>query len=94
MEKLIAMNLPQGYHIQKASDVIRDGVGIELLDRKDEVVAEVFRSDAAHSVIVNTFNNDIPLGIIETYINLAKDWLGSFEDGSPLSTAVIKVDGD
>ena len=68
---------------QVASDVIRDGLGIELL-ANGEVVAEVFRGDADHSLVLNTFGNDIPLVELEMLIAQARNRLEAFEDGSPL----------
>jgi hypothetical protein len=72
---------------QVASDVIRDGLGVELL-AGDEVVAEVFRCDADHSLIITTFNNDVPLVAIEELIAAARDRLREFEDGTPLPVYV------
>lgn len=68
---------------QVASDVIRDGLGVELL-ADGEVVAEVFRCDADHSLVLNTFGNDIPLVEIERLISRARNRLNAFEDGTPL----------
>jgi hypothetical protein len=74
----------KGWQTQVASDVHRDGLGVELLDAKGDVVAEVFRSDADHTVIVTTFSNDVPLPVIEWFIDDARERLDSFEDGTPL----------
>lgn len=68
---------------QVASDVVRDGLGVELL-AAGEVVAEVFRCDADHSLVLNTFGNDVPLVEIERLISLARNRLEVFEDGTPL----------
>ncbi len=68
---------------QLASDVNRDGLGVELL-AGDEVVAEVFRCDADHSLIITTFDNDVPLVVIEELIAMARNRLQEFEDGTPL----------
>jgi hypothetical protein len=68
---------------QVASDVIRDGLGVELLASGD-VVAEVFRCDADHSLVLNTFGNDVPLVEIERLILRARNRLDAFEDGTPL----------
>lgn len=77
------------YRMQVASDVIRDDLGVELLSESGDVVAEVFRSDREHSVILSTFGNDIPLAAIESLMAYAKDRLDPFEDGTPLSEAVL-----
>lgn len=37
---------------QLASDIVRDGLGLELLDTPYRVVAEVFRCDADHTVTI------------------------------------------
>ena len=76
-----------GFRVQLASDVIRDGLGLELL-RADRVVAEVFRCDANRSLTVTTFDQNIPLTAMEAFIAMARVRLGDFEDGSPLPTAV------
>jgi hypothetical protein len=68
---------------QLASDVVRDGLGVELLSG-DQVVAEVFRCDADHSLIITTFDNDVPLVAIEDLITVARERLAEFEDGTPL----------
>jgi hypothetical protein len=72
---------------QLASDVVRDGLGLELLSG-DQVVAEVFRCDADHSLIITTFGNDVPLIAIEELIAEARLRLGEFEDGTPLPVFV------
>lgn len=69
---------------QIASDVDRDGLGFELISDDGEVIAEIFRSDKNKHVIVNTFGNDIDLKDIEKYIQLAKERLNPYEDGTPL----------
>jgi hypothetical protein len=40
------------YRYQFASDVIRDGMGLELTDENWNVLAEVFRCDANNSLTV------------------------------------------
>jgi len=68
---------------QIASDVLRDGLGVELLSDGD-VVAEVFRSDKDKSLIITTFGHDIPLVEVERLISRARQELGTFEDGTAL----------
>lgn len=77
------------YSMQVASDVIRDGLGVELLNESGDVVAEVFRSDRDRSVVLNTFSYDVPLEAIELLLARAKERLDPFEDGAPLSEAVL-----
>lgn len=73
--------------MQVASDVSRDGLGVELLDDGGNVLAEVFRSDRDRTVIVSTFGNDIPLGAVQDLIAYAVERLDPFEDGTPLGGA-------
>ncbi len=61
-----------------ASDIKRDGIGLGLhwhSGNQDNVVAEVFFSDANHSWTVNTFDCDIPLELLEDLISEAKERL-------------------
>ncbi|MNV90918.1 hypothetical protein D3C71_1853490 [compost metagenome] len=75
------------WRIQVASDVVRDGLGVELLDAKDQVAAEVFRCDADHTVLFRQFVEEIPLHALELLIVRAKERLHPFEDGMPLLPA-------
>jgi hypothetical protein len=59
-----------GWKVQLASDIHRDGMGLELLD-SGVVVAEIFRCDRSKTIIVTTFKNDIPLEIFERYYRTA-----------------------
>ncbi len=71
-----------GWGIQIASDVIRDGLGAELIDRRGNVVAELFRCDANNTVFLNTFNNEIPLEAVEWFLAASRKRLPPFEDGT------------
>ena len=82
-------NLSNGWRTQLASDVHRDGMGLELLDPSGDVVAEIFRCDVDKTVIVTTFNNDIPLDIFERYYRQAWMRLDPFEDGSSFASVGI-----
>jgi hypothetical protein len=81
--------MAHNYTTQVASDVIQDGVGVELLSEKGEVVAEVFRSDRDHTVVVNTFSFDVPLRALELLLDRAKECLNPFEDGGGLDGAQV-----
>jgi hypothetical protein len=70
---------------QVASDVIRDGLGVELLDGQGQVVAEVFRCDADHTVGVSLFVEQVPLHAVEMLLLRAKERLDPFGDGTPLA---------
>ena len=74
--------------MQLASDVERDGLGLELLGPGGDVVAEVFRSDRSRTVVVTTFRNDVPLDAVQHLIGRALQRLDPFEDGTPLAEAV------
>ena len=63
------------YTTLMASDIQRDGMGLELhwkVDGQDTVVAEIFYSDANHTMTFNTFDCDVPLELIEELIVEAK----------------------
>jgi hypothetical protein len=77
------------YRTQVASDVIRDGLGVELVDESGDVVAEIFRCDRDHTLILTTFNHEIPLAAIEMLQRRANERLGPFEDGIPLTSANV-----
>ncbi len=78
------MNEP--WSTQVASDVIRDGLGLELLDGAGRVSAEVFRCDADRTVTVRLFQNSIPSDVLVELMDLARTKLVEFEDGTPLPT--------
>jgi hypothetical protein len=80
------------YHIKVVSDIIRDGLGVELWDSNDNIVAEIFRCDTNHTILVNTFNNGISMNVLESLVNFARERLEPFEDGSPLpKTEPVKI---
>ena len=57
------------YKIIIASDIVRDGLGIELWDNdRNEIVAEVFRNDSLKKIQISTFRVDLPLEILEILI--------------------------
>jgi hypothetical protein len=74
--------------LMNASDIIRDGLGVELVDESNQTIAEVFRSDSTQTVVVNTFGNDIPLDAMEELLSYARKYIEPFEGGQPLSSAV------
>lgn len=78
---------PEPFQYQVVSDVIRDGISVELLSG-DQLVAEVFRCDTDHSLIITTLGNDLPLIVIEQLIAVAREKLQAFEDGTLLSLCV------
>ncbi len=76
-----------GYKLQTASDIQRDGLGVELYDKDGEVIVEVFRKDSDNTFSINTFDNDVPVDAIEMLLKYAHYRLQDFEDGTPLSKA-------
>lgn len=83
--------LPNDFRIYTASDIDRDGLGVELVDNSGDVLAEVFRSDRKRTVTLTTFRPDLPLSAIRELIRYALERLDPFEDGTPLSD-VEKID--
>ena len=75
------------FKFQLASDVIRDGMGCELLSEDGEVIAEVFRSDRDHEVVVSMFKDEVPLDAMEALFARARSRLDPFESGDALDTA-------
>jgi hypothetical protein len=60
------------YKFQFASDVKRDGMGVELLDDQYDVVAEVFRYERGGAVLFTAFRQNIPIGQITELLELAR----------------------
>ena len=78
--------------IQFASDVIRDGMGIELVDSSYNPLAELFRSDITGDFHLNTFGNEVSASDIQTMFRVAEENEGlSFRIPSS-SAAVIYVE--
>ena len=74
------------YKLQFASDIVRDGLGVELIDGDFHVHAEVFRCDKNDTVIFSAFSSDIPFVQIERLIAAARAELPPFEDGKAFPT--------
>lgn len=77
------------YTFRVASDIVRDGLGVELLTESGEVVAEVFRCGSDRTITLSTFTNDIPVAAIETLLSNAMVRLDPFSNGSPIGEAVV-----
>lgn len=75
------------YSVRIVSDIIRDGLGAELLDENGNVIAEVFRCDRDKSLTISTFNDGISLTQIEEFIQASRKRLEPFEDGTPLPSS-------
>ena len=72
------------YRYQVASDVIRNGLGVELAAADGNVIAEVFRCDADNSLTVTLYVDAVPFAQIEKLIGMARRNLYEFEDGTNL----------
>lgn len=52
------------------SDVVRDGIGIELWNKaNNEMIAEIFKNDSAKKIEFQSENIAIPLEVIEKLIS-------------------------
>ncbi|WP_081538637.1 hypothetical protein [Burkholderia stagnalis] len=78
------------YRFQVASDIRRDGLGIELMGADGNVLAEVFRCDADNSLTVSLFSDALPFPQVEELILMAREQLVSFEDGTPLPSRIAR----
>jgi hypothetical protein len=72
------------WKVQLASDVVRDGLGLELLGEPHRVAAEVFRCDADHTVTIRVYEDDIPDDVLRELVERASERLDPFEDGTAL----------
>ena len=74
----------KSWSTQFASDIIRDGLGVELLTRDGDIVAEVFRSDANHTVRVSCWSDAVTQDVLDWLLQCSLEPLDTFEDGTPL----------
>ncbi len=84
--------MSSNWRTQRASDVIRDGLGVELIGPGYEVLAEVFRCDSDHTLTVSIFER-LPFSAVEWLIGIARDEVGAFEDGTPLPPPLSSSSG-
>lgn len=77
------------YSLQTASDVIRDGLAVELIDESSQVIAEIFRCDRTGTVTFSAFHNDIPFIQVESLIRVAREKLAAFEDGAAFPAKLV-----
>ncbi len=70
------------FRLQIASDVIRDGLGIELINEANHVGVEVFRCDGDNTLVLSTYSGALPLIQIDRLTSFARSRLGPFEDGT------------
>jgi hypothetical protein len=65
-----------GYRTVRGSDVLRDGMYLELIDEgTGDEVAEVFYSDATHEMTISVFRPALPVRVVESIIERAKQVL-------------------
>jgi len=67
-----------GYQFVRGSDVIRDGMYIEVSIEGSSpllILAEVFYSDQTAAFTLSCFEENIPLDVVEELINIAKKHL-------------------
>ena len=76
------------YRFQVASDVIRDGLGVELAETDGNVLAEVFRCDTDRSLKISLFCDELPFSQVEKLVQMAREELSPFEDGTPLPSRI------
>jgi hypothetical protein len=60
-----------------ASDIDRDGLGLELWEGKEQI-AEIFRSDREQQLKISLWKQDLPVELIEKLIADAKHRLLPF----------------
>ncbi len=65
------------YRLEIASDIIRDGLGLELWDKKkNKVLLEIFRNDAKKKIEFFAENVNLPMEIIEELIEIFDQDIG------------------
>lgn len=69
-------------------------MGLELVDSERQVLAEVFRCDADHTVTLTVFDRSVPTSVVEQLVEQARADLAPFEDGQPLPSVFRTEDGD
>lgn len=69
------------YRMQIASDVSRDGIGVEVYrvaETGEEFILEIFRSDSDQTYALYPGPNPIPLAVLEHVVPTARQELGPF----------------
>ncbi|HNW91901.1 MAG TPA: hypothetical protein PKM88_03210 [bacterium] len=65
--------LANGFQTIRGSDVDRNGMYLELIDSETRnEFAAIFYSDDTHKMTLSLFRKDIPLEVIEKFIEKAK----------------------
>ena len=65
------------YRYTMGSDVIRDGMYIEISDQPNgtDAIIEIFYSDVSHSMNVALYKPNVPLEVVEWAISVARERL-------------------
>ncbi len=65
------------YRYIVGSDVIRDGMYVEVSDKPDgnDAVLEIFFSDVSYDMVVTLFKPNVPLDVVEWAISVAREGL-------------------
>ena len=76
-------DLCPGYRTVRGSDIHRDGMYLELIDSASgDEVGEVFYSDESGRMQITIFQQDMPLDVIERFIEKAKRDLPSTRENA------------
>ena len=70
------------YELIIASDVIRDGIGLEIWEKSsNSMIVEIFRNDSKRQIEFLSEKADVPLDLIEKSIEIFNEKIGrDFQD--------------
>nr|WP_320117450.1 hypothetical protein [uncultured Marinifilum sp.] len=70
------------YELIIASDVIRDGIGLEIWEKSsNSMIVEIFRNDSKRQIEFFSEKVDVPLDLIEKSIEIFNEKIGrDFQD--------------
>ena len=68
------------YAAVRGSDIERDGMFLEIMDRDMRPVAEIFYSDGVGRMSLTTFRADLPVEVVEWMIDHARRLLPPADD--------------
>jgi hypothetical protein len=80
----------RSYELIRASDVGRDGLGLELWDvtgGANEQVLEAFYFDTDGSTTLSAYREDLPLDLVEWFTRKARELLPPIKEGRSESEA-------
>ena len=61
-----------GYQFLMGSDIVRDGMFMEMLDANGVCVAEVFYSDVTGKMVVTLDQNELPIEAVQELLSRAR----------------------